>query len=194
MPSPPSRALRSTITELNMENQPLLNDPSQGPFTRKGASTSLVPLRRQYMDMPIPEVFEEPRPGMLTECWQILRRRKSTLILIIFLGLLTSLLLTIPQTPIYQARGSIEIQNLNDNFLNTRNVNPTAEGEQSDAPRSDLQTQAKILQSESLLDRVAAKLDMGKKLPPEEGSGRLASWRKALGYARGGRNLPAKGS
>ena len=55
----------------------------------------------------------------------------------------------------------------------------------SDAPGSDLQTQAKILQSESLLDRVAAKLDLGKKLFPEEGSGRLSAWRKALGLREG---------
>ena len=46
-------------------------------------------------------------------------------------------------------------------------------------------TQAKILQSESLLDRVAAKLDLGKKLFPEEGSGRLSAWRKALGLPEG---------
>src|ERR1019366_4704333 len=109
---------------------------------------------------------------------------KGTLILIVCLGLLTSLLLTLPQTPIYQARASIEIQNLNENFLNMRNVSPTADQGVSDAPGSDLQTQAKILQSESLVDRVAAKLDLGKKLLPEEGSG-LPAWRKALGLREG---------
>ena len=72
-----------------MENQPLLDDPGQGPLTRKGARTSLLPPRRQYMDMPFPEVFEEPGPGLLPEYLQILRRRKGTLILIVFLGLLS---------------------------------------------------------------------------------------------------------
>jgi len=166
-----------------MEHQTLLGDPAQGPSTRKGTSTSLVPLRRQFLDMPSPEVFEEPGPGLLLEFWQILRRRKGTLILIIFLGLVTSLLLTIPQTPVYQARSSLEIQNLNDNFLNTRNVNPTADGGQSDTLRSDLQTQAKILQSESLLDRVVAKLDLGKRLLPDMGSRRLSAWRKLCGLS-----------
>src|SRR6202163_838651 len=133
-----------------MENEPLLDDPGQGPCTRKGARTSLLSPRRQYKEVSYPEVFEEPGPGLLPEYLQILRRRKGTLILIAFLGLLTSLLFTLPQTPIYQARGSIEIQNVNENFLNTRNVSPTADEGQSDAPGSDLQTQAKILQSESL--------------------------------------------
>jgi capsular exopolysaccharide synthesis family protein len=135
------------------------------------------------MDMPFPEEFEEQGPGLLLEYLQILRRRQGTLILIIFLGVLMSLLLTIPQTPIYQARGSIEIQNLNENFLNTRNVSPTADVGGSTTPGSDIQTQAKILQSESLLDRVVAKLDLGKKLFSEEGSGRLAVWRNALGLS-----------
>jgi capsular exopolysaccharide synthesis family protein len=167
-----------------MENQPLLDDPGQGAITRKDASTSLLPPRRQYINMPFPEEFEEPVPS-LAEYLQILRRRKGILILIVFLGLLTSLLFTLPQTPIYQARGSIEIQNLNENFLNMQKVSATADDGGSNAPGSDLQTQVKILQSESLLDRVAAKLDLGEKLFPEEGSGRLAAWRKALGL-RGG--------
>src|ERR1700681_222108 len=111
-----------------MENEPLLDDPGQGPCTRKGARTSLLSPRRQYKEVSYPEVFEEPGPGLLPEYLQILRRRKGTLILIVFLGLLTSLLLTIPQTPIYQARGSIEIQNLNENFLNMRNVSPNEDG------------------------------------------------------------------
>jgi polysaccharide biosynthesis transport protein len=168
-----------------MENEPLSEDPGQGSLTRKGAGTSLLPLRRKYTDMSFPEEFEEPGPVLLSEYWQILRRRKGTLILIIFLGLLTSLLLTLPQTPIYQARGSIEVQNLNQNFLNMRNVSPTADEGGSSMPGSDLQTQAKILQSESLLDRVAAKLDLGKKLFPADGSGRLSAWRKAVGLSQG---------
>jgi capsular exopolysaccharide synthesis family protein len=137
------------------------------------------------MEAPFPEVFEKPGPGLLPEYLQIFRRRKGTLILIVFLGLLTSLLLTLPQTPIYQARASIEIQNLNENFLNTRNVSPTANDGASYVPGSDLQTQARILQSESLLERVAAKVDLEKKLFPEGGSGRPSVWRKALGLREG---------
>ena len=137
------------------------------------------------MDMSFPEVFEEPSSGQVPEVWEILRRRKGTLILIIFLGLLTSVLLTIPQTPIYQARGSIEIQNLNENFLNTRNVSPTADEGGSSMPGADIQTQAKILQSESLLDRVAAKVGNEKKQIQGQGSGRLAAWLKALGLGEG---------
>jgi polysaccharide biosynthesis transport protein len=62
----------------------------------------------------------------LLEYWNILRRGGGTLALIAFLGLLFSLLLTLPQTPLYQARASLEIQSFNENLLNMRNVSPTA--------------------------------------------------------------------
>jgi succinoglycan biosynthesis transport protein ExoP len=164
-----------------MENEALFDDPGQGPSTQKDGRTSLLPPRRQYMEMPFPEAFEEPGPGLLREYLQIFRRRKGALILSVFLGLLTSLLLTLPQTPIYQARASIEIQNLNENFLNMRNVSPTADDGNSYAPGSEVQTQARILQSESLRKRVVAKLNLEKKLVPKERSGRLSAWRKTLG-------------
>jgi succinoglycan biosynthesis transport protein ExoP len=168
-----------------MENGPLLDDPRKDSYSRNGTKNNLLPSRPQHVEVPYPEVFEEPGPGQLHEYLEIFRRRKGTLILITFLGLLISLLLTLPQTPIYQARASIEIQNLNENFLNMRNVSPTENDGQSYAPGSDLQTQASILQSESLLERVVAKQDLGKKLFPEEGRGRFSAWRKALGLGEG---------
>ena len=121
----------------------------------RGASLALRP---QYVDVPPSPVIEEPGPGLLLEYFDIVRRHKGTLILIAFLGLLAAFLLTLPQTPIYQARASLEIQNLNEDFLNMREMNPTASGSGSYPPQYDLQTQAKILQSESVLERVIAKL------------------------------------
>jgi polysaccharide biosynthesis transport protein len=167
-----------------MASEPLFDDPRKDSLSRNGAKNNLLPPRPQYVEVQSPEVFEEPGPGQLHEYWQIFRRRKGTLILIAFLGLLISLLLTLPQTPIYQARASIEIQDLNQNFLNMRNVSPTADDGNSGAPGSDIQTQANILQSESLLERVAAKLDLEKEMSPMDG-GRLAAWRKALGLRQG---------
>ncbi|MGA8233725.1 MAG: polysaccharide biosynthesis tyrosine autokinase [Candidatus Acidiferrales bacterium] len=179
-----------------MENQPLFDglvvvggandDPGQGPYTRRNGRNGHPPPGRQYMEVPFPGTLEEQGPALLPEYLHIVQRRKGTLILIVLLGLLTSLLLTLPQTPIYQARASIEIQNLNENFLNMRNVSPTASDDGSSyAPGSDLQTQAKILQSDSLLERVAEKLDLGNKLFPQEGGGQISAWRKALGLGKG---------
>lgn len=163
-----------------MENQRQLNGPSQELRRQRSAGTSLR-VRPQYTEAPFPEVIEDPGPSLLLEYWDILRRRKGTLVVIAFLGLVSSLLLTLPQTPLYQARASLEIQNVNENFLNMRNVSPTASEGVSSSPEFDLRTQVKILQSESVLERVTAKLDLDKKLSQEKNSGRLSAWRKALG-------------
>jgi succinoglycan biosynthesis transport protein ExoP len=170
----------------DMENKQHSEDVASTHLMRKSPSAnSLLAPRWQSTDMPFRGVLEDSGPG-LPEYVQILRRRKGILILITGLGLLVSLLLTIPQTPIYEARGSIEIQSLNSNFLNMRNVSPTADDGGPTAPGYDvqIQTQASILRSESLIDRVVAKLDLGNKILSDEGSGRLARWRKVLGLSR----------
>src|SRR5437879_1244913 len=58
----------------------------------------------------------------LLEYWRLLRRRQGTLILSVCLGLLVAVLVTLPQTPVYQAKTSIELLNLNENFMNMKEV------------------------------------------------------------------------
>ena len=186
---PPPLTLRSTVNEDSMENRPLLEGPAPDPQRRKNGENHLL-ARQQYIEVPSSRVIEEPGPGLLLEYWDILRRHSGTLILIAFLGFLTSILLTLPQTPIYQARASLEIQSLNENFLNMREMSPTANGGGLYPPQSDLQTQAKILQSESVLERVIAKLNLEPKLLQEKDRGRLAAWRNALGLPESSSDSP----
>jgi succinoglycan biosynthesis transport protein ExoP len=119
----------------------------------------------------------QPDGGGLLEYWRILNRRKGTLILITSIGAVMGFLATLPQTPIYQAHTSLEIVGLNQNFLNMKEANPLDEGGAS-SNTVDIQTQVKILQSDSLKDQVLGKL----KVPATTGveSGRVSVWRKAL--------------
>jgi len=162
-----------------METQPLLDQPLD-PQKRKNGESHLPALVR-YVEMPSPPITEEPGSGLLLEYLGIVRRHKRTVILMALGGLLTAFLITLPQTPIYQARASLEIQNLNKNFLNMGDVDPTAGEPGSSSAGSDLQTQINILRSDSVLERVIAKLDLEKRLPPRKGSDRLSAWRKAVG-------------
>lgn len=160
-----------------MENQPLL-----GPGSHDNGGSRL-PARPQYFDPAPAEVMAEPGPGLIGY-WDILRRRKFALFVITFLGALVALLVTLPQTPVYQARASLEIQNLNENFMNMREVSPTSSDGASYTADYDLQTQVKILQSESVLDRVISKLQLEKKFFGQQDGGRVSSWRQALGLPR----------
>ncbi len=117
--------------------------------------------------------------GGLQEYWQILRRRKGTILLMATLCCLGGLLVSLPQTPIYRARTSLEILGVNENFLNIGNVNPTTTSS-AIYPEIDIQTQVKILQSESLLRRVIAKLKLEDRPALTSQPSRLATWRKIL--------------
>jgi len=162
-----------------MEYRHLLESPADLQTRKNGESN--LPTRPQFIEVPSTGVIEEPGPGLLLEYFDTVRRHKGTLILFAILGLLISFLLTLPQKPVYQARASLEIQDLNENFLNMRDVNPTT-NEQGPSPgESDLQTQVNILQSDSVLERVIAKLNLEKELSLQEARGGFSAWRKALG-------------
>lgn len=132
-----------------MSNLPhYLDDPDRKPSEWRNVA---VGLSAQY------PAADPPDSGALLEYWNILCRRKWTLLLLAFLGLLTGVLFSLPQMPLYQARASLEIQEFNENALNKGFDN-------SNQPPSDVetyfQTQIKLLQSESLLERVIKKLHL----------------------------------
>ncbi len=147
------------------------------PVTTPRFSKSALPAN--YTDITVGPRFDpgpDPDTGSLHEYWGILARRKGTLLLIALVGALIGFGITIPQTPIYQVRTSLEIVGLNQNFMNVKESSPVNEGGTvSDAV--DLQTQVKILQSDSLLDRVLEKMRAAKFPEP---SVQIESWRKIV--------------
>ena len=121
------------------------------------------PLSSSWIDPPASSLGSgrgvESQPGLLLEYWGIIRRRMGTLLIAAFLGALAAFLISLFQPRVYQARGSVEIQELNEDFLNIKQVNPLS-GPSPTMALSDIETQIKILQSESLLDRVLGKLSL----------------------------------
>jgi polysaccharide biosynthesis transport protein len=139
-------------------------------------------VRAQQYDVPNYgyEVRQEEAEGPgLAEYWNILRRRKGTVILITAFSLVCAILITLPQTPVYQAKTTLEIQDLNENFLNMKQVSQVNEGGNVQT-LTDIQTQIKILQSESLIERVLDKLKTKGPARPNPENGRVTAWRKAL--------------
>ena len=133
--------------------------------------------------LPAAVTIDIPGPGLkrdyagLLEYWQMVRRHKGGMVLAVFLGGLLGFLGTLRSPRIYQARTTLEIQGINEEFLNMKNVNPVSEG--SSYLDTDIQTQVKLLQSRGLLNSVSEKLEPRKPAglqPPD----RLGVWRKAL--------------
>ena len=98
----------------------------------------------------------EPRTASLVADYsRTLKRSRRVIILCAVVGVGASFLLGLTSLPVYRARTSIEIQSINGDFLDMRAVAPTAGGTSAD---QDVQTQIKLLQSDSLRDRVVAHL------------------------------------
>ena len=174
-----------------MENKPPIDDSRHDQHLLRAAETAL-PARqedslstmanRAYSESYMGEASPEQETGGLIEYWRLLRRRKETLILIAFAGAVIGFLVTLPQTPIYQARASLEMVGLNENFLNIRQVNPITETG-TNVDTTDIQTEIKMLQSDSLLERVKAKMNLDQRSSVVVNASRFAVWRQALHLA-----------
>ena len=73
----------------------------------------------------------------MLEYWLMIRRHQTAVILMAILGAVVGFFMTLSAPRMYQARTTIEIQAINDNFLNMKDLNPTDQGSYSDA---DIQT------------------------------------------------------
>jgi polysaccharide biosynthesis transport protein len=155
------------------------------PITRGHLSKSSMPSGVPGAASNLP-VIELPGPGLkrdysgVLEYWQMIRRHKVAVVLATFLGGFGGFLLTLQSPRIYQARTTIEIQGVNDDFLNMRAVTPTIADASTGNIDVDIQTQVKILQSNALISRVAKKLEDGKRPNNLQPPDRLGVWRKTL--------------
>ncbi|MDW8129033.1 MAG: polysaccharide biosynthesis tyrosine autokinase [Bryobacterales bacterium] len=165
-----------------MTEPPKSLPPPEAPVPRPSVRQ---PVPAQYIDVP-PYGYgygsyhdETGRSGLL-EYWYLLRRRKGTLILAAILGALVGVLVTVPQTPVYQARTTLEIQALNEDFLNMRQVSPVDQTGGRSYGLSDIPTQVRLIQSATLIERVVQKLKAASPADLGLQTGRISAWRRAL--------------
>jgi capsular exopolysaccharide synthesis family protein len=116
--------------------------------------------------------------------WRILSRRAGLLIALATAGLLAGVLAGLVQSPVYRAHSSIEIQSVNPEFLNMKEVSPLADfspvGE-----LADIQTQIKILQSETLIKSTLDKLGISSAAALNPRELNMPDWRRGLNLTRG---------
>jgi succinoglycan biosynthesis transport protein ExoP len=127
---------------------------------------------RRRFDVP----NDRPASSSMFAYGNLLWRKRRVLIYFGAGGLCVALLFSMLQKPFYRARTVLEIQDLNENFLNIEGQDPTAASSGSSTAESYIQTQINVLQSRALLERVTTKLGM--KLNPSS-FGLAQIWRKA---------------
>ena len=100
---------------------------------------------------------ERAKPKGPIEYWSMLMRWKWTLVAWAIIGVGVGLVATLVEPRRYEGKATLEVQDLNDNFLNMKQVLPVNEVGLS-GTFNDMQTQVKIVQSDSVVDPVMARM------------------------------------
>lgn len=122
----------------------------------------------------------------VVQYWRIIYRQKGLLLLIVVVTGLIAYLLTRMQAPLYRAHTSIEIESLNQDFLNMRSVSPMTSTQALESPEYNIRTQTIVLQSTPVLDRAVDKLDLARRLVTANERRRPWFWRKPKPALNGG--------
>ena len=99
----------------------------------------------------------QPEPNVATIYARTIKRWWIIILACAGVGAILSLSFTLSVLPVYQSRASLDIQSINGDFLNIRNVAPTGDNNASSS-ESYVQTQTKLLQSTTVLDRTVQRL------------------------------------
>jgi polysaccharide biosynthesis transport protein len=103
-----------------------------------------------------PEYSAEPQAGSVIEYWHAIWKHNLTLAMLGVVGLGIGIGVTLSRAPMYRANTSIEIQDAKEDNLAAKILNPQPDSTTVDS-LTDIQTQMKILQSQTLIDRALDK-------------------------------------
>jgi capsular exopolysaccharide synthesis family protein len=111
------------------------------------------------------EIIDENPSFSLLDYWEGIRRYKLVILAFVIAGAMGALMLSFVQTPLYRAHTSLEVEDLNENFQNLKEADPTT---QTAPPESYFQTQVKILQSREMIELVVDKLNLMQRTTPHK--------------------------
>jgi capsular exopolysaccharide synthesis family protein len=139
------------------------NSPKAVPLLPVGGQ--IVPSSYTPAKWAPAEVIDENPSFSLMDYWEGIRRYKFVILAFVAMGALGGLLLSFLQTPTYRAHTSLEVEDLNENFQNLKDSDPTA---QIPSAESYFQTQVKILQSREMIELVIDKLNLMERTAPHK--------------------------
>lgn len=123
------------------------------------SSTSLQPLAADAFAY---EVRESVIAEYLGKCG----RHRTILVILAVFGVVASLIASFAVHPTFQATALIEIQRINENFFNLKDVTPVSQAPM-DVTLDDVQAKMKLLQTPGLIARVMSRLGMLNRKPEE---------------------------
>lgn len=158
-----------------MENK---QPSTQGPNGHSGLAAAPGISELKPYNNPVPSYgYEATEPQGLLELSRLLALHKTPVLVSSVAGLLLGLLAGIPLKPVYRASTTLEVLNVNEDFMNMRPTQPALPAEDTDN-LSEEETQATLLQNTQLLERVSSRLDPSTSTSPSEPA--TVPWRSWL--------------
>jgi succinoglycan biosynthesis transport protein ExoP len=122
-------------------------------------------------------------PTLLVNYYRTVSRYRRIIVGTAFLGFASGVLLHLTTLPVYQARTSVDVQSLNGDFMNMRSVAPTNDGTGTSTD-AEVQTQIKLMQSDTLMEHTAARMDKEPHPESVERKDLFSRWTRALHLSR----------
>lgn len=132
-------------------------------FNPDFGSNSLTPYSKGTRSPVVPAEWlyaKTTPPSQFLEYWQAIRQNLVWIFVLMVVGIAGGWLFASMQDPLYQARTVLDIRSLNENFLNPSQGSSTGTTD-SVLPEAYIQTEIKILQSDSIRKRAMDKLSAG---------------------------------
>ena len=150
------------------------------------APATLEILPRNFNNIYVPNISTQPFEGsgsVVLEFWNTVKRYRKSILLLCLLGLVVSFLITLFQRPTYRAFALLEVQNVNEDFLDIKSVDPNASGVQSPI-ESTVQTQIKIIQSQPIMIRSLDRMKLYLTKRQSRSDTLLESWIVSAGWVK----------
>lgn len=152
----------------------------EGSLRRMRPEQVSVPAKITPVYSEIPPPASTPQEtSLLVEGWQILWANKWLLLVCVLAGGIAGFVRTLPQPAAYRARVMLEMQGLNDQFLDLNKVDPNSRAG-SYGSDANIQTQIRILQSATVRDRTIEVLKKRGPAATEGAPAERTGWRKWL--------------
>jgi polysaccharide biosynthesis transport protein len=135
--------------------------------SEKGLSTfpSAIPVRGpQYLDIsagarPEMEGWQHEPEGGWRRHWRIFAAHKVFVLVVTLVGLVGGFAVFVPQSPVYSAATTLELQPINGSFMNIGAVDPLAMGGNFSDATLNAQTQISIIKSYSILGPATERME-----------------------------------
>lgn len=132
---------------------------------------------------PAPFAREEAEePSLAVEYFRMMVRRRWLIAAVALAGVLAGFAITLPTEPLYRAQTSLDIEGLNGNFMNMQAVDPRATSSEQ-TPESFLQTQVKLLQSQTIMARAISRVRAQTPPVPQPRHDWISLLRQRMGFS-----------